>query len=339
MPITATHVRRTRAAALLSATALVAAACGSSSGSSDAETRDGSDHYPVTVENCGDEVTFESEPTDVVMLKSAVVPFLTSVGVLDHVTAKAGAYPDGYFSDDDASRIEEIETLTDRTDSSGHLLISKETVVEREPDLVLGQTDNLNRESLDEVDIPTLEASGLCTKSLPKPGFQQVYDEIEMYGQVFNREDEAEEAVADLEERVDEVTSSVTKGERSGAVLYPTVGGGTTYAYGNKSMPDPWLEAAGMSNVFGDEDERVFEVTLEKLLEEDPDVIVLLYSEGDPKKVEKALTDLPGAKKLTAVKTGQVHTQLFNFAEPASPLVVDGLEDLIEDVETVEGSS
>ena len=193
MPITATPARRTRAAAIVSATALLAAACGSSEGSGDAETRDGSDHYPVTVENCGDEVTIEAEPTNVVMLKSAVVPFLTSVGVLDHVTAKAGAYPDGYFSDDDAKQIEEIETLTDRTDSSGHLLISKETVVEREPDLVLGQTDNLNRESLDEVGIPTLEASGLCPKNLPKPGFQQVYDEIEMYGQVFNREDEADE--------------------------------------------------------------------------------------------------------------------------------------------------
>ncbi len=338
MSITA-PTRRTSAAALVSAAALLAAACGSSSGSGDAETRDGSDHYPVTVENCGEEVTFESEPTNVVMLKSAVVPFLSSVGVLDHVTAKAGVYPDGYFSQDEVGQIEEIETLTDRTDSSGHLLISKETVVEREPDLVLGQTDNLNRDSLDEVGIPTLEASGLCDKNLPKPGFQQIYDEIEMYGQVFNREDEAEEAVTDLEERVDEVTSTVTKGERTGAVLYPTVGGGTTYAYGNKSMPDPLLEAAGMDNVFGDEDERVFEVTLEKLLEEDPDVIVLLYSDGDPKKVEKALTDLPGADKLTAVKTGQVHTELFNFAEPASPLTVDGLESIIAKVEKAEGSS
>lgn len=324
---------RTRAAALVCATALLAAACGSSEGGSDAETRADDGHYPVTVDNCGQEVTIESEPTNVVMLKSAMVPFLTSVGVLDHVSAKAGAYPEGYFESDVAAQVKEIESLTDRTDSSGHLLISKEAVVEREPDLVLGHTDNLNRESLDEVGIPSLEASGLCTTGLPEPGFQQIYDEIEMYGQVFNREEEADDAIADLKKRVATITER-TKGakERSGAVLYPTVGGGTTYAYGNKSMPDPQLEAAGISNVFGDEDERVFEVTLEKLLEEDPDVIVLLYSEGDPKKVEKALTDLPGAEKLSAVKKGQVHTELFNFSEPASPLAVDGLERLIDEV-------
>ena len=314
------------------AAAALAAACGAPSAGTDAQTRDDDGHYPVTVDNCGDEVTIESEPTNAVMLKSAVVPFLTSVGVLDHVGAKAGVYPEGYFTDETATQIEEIETLTDRVDSSGHLLISTEAVLERDPDLVLGHTDNLTRESLDDLGIPSLEASGLCRQDLPDPGFEQVYAEVEMYGRVFNREAEAEEAVAALEQRVEEVTAGVTKGGRTGAVLYPTVGGGTTYAYGNRSMPDPMLEAAGITNVFHDEDERVFEVTLETLLEEDPDVIVLLHSDGDPQAVEDALTSLPGADDLTAVRTGQVHTELFNFAEPASPLVVDGLERLIDAV-------
>ncbi|WP_435200797.1 ABC transporter substrate-binding protein [Janibacter sp. GS2] len=326
--------RRTRITALVGITALLASACGSPSGSTAAETRADEGHYPVTVDNCGDEVTIESEPTDVVVLKSAMVPFLTSVGVLDHVSAKAGAYPPGYFSEDVARQVEDIESLTDRTDASGHLLISREAVVERDPDLVLGHTDNLSRESLEEVGIPSLEASGLCSTGLPEPGFQQIYDEIEMYGQVFNREEEAEQAVTDLRERVETITER-TKGaeQRTGAVLYPTVGGGTTYAYGNRSMPDPQLEAAGITNVFGDQDERVFEVTLERLLEEDPDVIVLLHSDGDPEDVEQALSDLPGASKLTAVRHQQVHTELFNFSEPAGPLAVDGLERLLEDVE------
>lgn len=324
--------RRTRAAALVTATTLLAAARGGLTGGTDAETRAAGGHYPVTVENCGNEVTIEAEPTNVVMLKSAVVLFLTSVGVLDHVSAKAGVYPDGYFSDEVAGQIADVETLTDRVDASGHLLISKEAVIARDPVLVLGQTDNLSHASLAEVGIPSLEASGLCTSNLPEPGFQQIYDEVRMHGQVFNREDEADETVADLEQRVEEVTSGVTKGERTGAVLYPTVGGGTTYAYGNTSMTDPMLAAAGIENVFGSQDKRVFEVTLETLLAKDPDVLVLLHSDGDPQQVEQAVTNLPGAESLTAVRAGAVHTELFNFAEPASPLVVDGLERLIDAV-------
>src|SRR5699024_1568738 len=104
-----TLARRVRATSLVAATTLIAAACGGSSEGSDAETRADDDHYPVTVENCGHDVTIESEPTNVVMLKSAVVPFLTSVGVLDHVSAKAGVYPDGYFSDEVAEQISDVE--------------------------------------------------------------------------------------------------------------------------------------------------------------------------------------------------------------------------------------
>ncbi len=113
-------------------------------------------------------------------------------------------------------------------------------------------------------------------------------------------------------------------------MLYPTVGGGTTYAYGTGSMAHPQLEAAGFENVFGDVDERVFEVTLEELLGRDPDVLVLLHSEGEPGPVEDAITGLPGAEDLTAVRNGDVMTQLFNFTEPPSPLVFEGLARIVD---------
>ena len=113
-------------------------------------------------------------------------------------------------------------------------------------------------------------------------------------------------------------------------MLYPTVGGGVTYAYGTASMAHPQLEAAGFRNVFDDVDERVFEVTIEELLGRNPDVLVLLHSDGDPAAVEKALTGLPGAGDLTAVRTGNVMTQLFNFTEPPTPLSIDGLERIVD---------
>src|SRR5699024_2622261 len=42
------------------------AACGSAEPTSGAPTRADDGHYPVTIENCGDEVTFEAEPRNVV---------------------------------------------------------------------------------------------------------------------------------------------------------------------------------------------------------------------------------------------------------------------------------
>lgn len=286
---------------------------------------------PVTIENCGAEVTFEQVPERVVLLKSSSVPFLHELGVMDRVTARAGQYPAEYYDDETLAELGEIPLLTDELDSSGHLQISKEVVIGEEPDLVLGEVDNLSRSTLAAVGIPLIEEPALCDQGIEHPAFDDVYAQLEVYGKVFGREAEAEEAIANLKDDLTEVEAEV--GEPSGrtaAVLYPTIGGGTTYAYGTKSMAAPQLAAAGFDNVFGDVDERVFEVTLEELLGRDPDVLILLHSEGDPAEVEAAITRLPGAEKLTAVRNGAVMTQLFNFTEPPTPLSIEGLERIVE---------
>lgn len=295
-------------------------------------TSTSSGDYPLTVENCGADVTFDQAPEQVVLLKSAAVPYLHELGVLDRVTARAGQYPAAYYDDATLAELDDIPLLTDELDSSGHLQISKEIVIAEEPDLVLGQVDNLSRDSLEAVEIPLLEEPALCDAvGSERPAFADISEQLRTYGDVFGRAEQAEAAVTALEQRLAEVEAEV--GEPSGrtaAVLYPTVGGGVTYAYGNRSMADPQLAAAGLENVFADVDERVFEVTLEELLGRDPDVLVLLYSDGDPAAVEQAVTGLPGADRLTAVRNGDLMPQLFNFTEPPSPLAVEGLERIVD---------
>lgn len=318
----------------LAALGLMLAGGLSACGSEDADrkpTSSSGGSYPVTIENCGAEVTFDHAPERVVLLKSSSVPFLHALGVMDRVTARAGQYPHEYYDDETVAELDEIPLLTDELDSSGHLQISKEVVISEEPDLVLGEVDNLSRATLDAVGIPLIEEPALCESGTDDPTFDDISAQLEVYGAVFGRADEARAAIADLEDDLADVESEVGKpAGRTAAVLYPTVGGGTTYAYGTKSMAQPQLEAAGFENVFGDVDERVFEVTLEELLGRDPDVLILLHSEGDPDEVEDAITALPGAGELTAVRNGAVMAQLFNFTEPPSPLSVEGLERIVQ---------
>lgn len=306
-------------------------ACGAGSTADPSPASAASDGFPVTVQNCGAELTFDRAPERVVLLKSSAVPFLHELGVLDRVTARAGSYPPEYYDEATLAELETIPLLTDELDTSGHLQISKEVVIAEQPDLVLGEVDNLSRETLDAVGIPLIEEPALCAQGIDRPDFDDVHAQLEVYGQVFGRAAEAEEAIGRLEADLAEVREQIGQPEgRTAAVLYPTVGGGTTYAYGTRSMAHPQLQAAGFENVFGDIDERVFEVTLEELLGRDPDVLVLLHSDGDPDDVADAVTTLPGAEELTAVRTGDVLVQLFNFTEPPTPLSVVGLERIAE---------
>lgn len=311
------------------------AACGSSADDTAPPTSTSTGDYPVTVKNCGANVTFDAAPERVVLLKGSPVSYLHELGVMDRVTARAGVFPKEYFDEATNAELDDVRLLTDKLDTSGHLQISKEIVIAEEPDLVLGEVDNLSRETLGGVGIPLIEEPALCKAGADTdPSFDDIDAQLELYGRVFGREDEAAAAIDRLTERREAISARVSKagtsGPRTAAVLYPTVGGGTTYAYGNTSMAQPQLEAAGFTNVFADVDERVFEVTLEELLGRNPDVLVLLHSDGDPAAVTKAVTDLPGADRLTAVANGDVMPQLFNFTEPASPLAVDGLENIVE---------
>lgn len=303
--------------------------CGLAAGDDGAGTA-GEGGYPLTVENCGADVTFDAAPESVVMLKSAAVPYLAELGVLDRVTARAGEYPRDYYDDRTWAALEQIPALTGKTDTSGHLQISKEVVIGEEPDLVLGEVDNLSRDTLGAVDIPLLEEPAMCAEGVDEPGFDDVADQLTTYGEVFDRRDEAASAVADLEGEVAELTADPAGERRTAAVLYPTVGGGVTYAYGTRSMAHPILEAAGFENVFADTDERVFEVAPEELLGRDPDVLVLLHSAGDPEDVVDAVTELPGADELTAVRDDALMPLLFNYVEPPTPLSVEGLAKIRE---------
>lgn len=312
-------------AALLLATTT---ACGA--GADAAGDEAAAEGFPITIDNCGAEVSLDAPPERVVMLKSAAVPYLHALGVMDRVVARAGDYPADYYDAETQAELDDIPLLTDEMDTSGHLQISKEVVIGEEPDLVLGEVENLSRDTLDAVGIDLLEEPAMCAEGVADPGFDDVYSQLETYGEVFDREDEAAKAVADLRERVTELEATKVGEGRTAAVLYPTVGGGVTYAYGTRSMAHPQLEAAGFEDVFADVDERVFEVSTEDLLERDPDVIILLHNTGDPKKVEESVTQLAGAEDLTAVRNGDVMAQLFNFTEPPSALSVDGLERIIE---------
>lgn len=331
-PITrsgATTFRRRALALTCSLAALaVAAACGSGGAADIAES--GDDTAGITVENCAATVELDAPPERVVMLKSASTPYLAELGVLDRVVARAGSYPRDYYSDDTWQEVEQIPLLTDRLDSAGHLQISRETVLAKEPDLVLGEVDNLDRDTLAASGIPLIEEPTLCDNHTGEPGFSDVSDQLRLYGKVFGVPERAEEAVERVENRLTQITAKVDKGEdRTVAVLYPSVGDGPTYAYGTGSMTHAVVEAAGFSNVFSDNSSRVFEVSREELIGRNPDVLVLLYSDGEPAAVEDAVAAIPGIKDVTAVREDAVVTLLFNFGEPPSPLSLDGLDRIV----------
>ncbi|MDO5677011.1 MAG: ABC transporter substrate-binding protein [Propionibacteriaceae bacterium] len=277
----------------------------------------------ISVENCGATVTFSEPPERVTLIDNPSVATLAALGVLDRVTAKAGLYPTQYYPAEVAQQLESIETLTDKVDATGHLQISREMVTATSPDLVIGSSDTVNRTTLGDT-TPLLDEPAYCGSLTGEVTFEDAFDQVRLHGEVFQRQEAAVEYIEALQQRVAEAQREPDG--RTVAVLYPTPGSPVAYAYGHGSMSHPVVTAAGLTNVFADEEQRVFEVSAEELVARNPDVILALYSDGDPQAILDAVTALPGADAITAVRDGHILPMLLSFAEPPSPLAVDGLE-------------
>lgn len=109
--------------------------------------------------------------------------------MLDRVVAKAGEYPDEYFDDETNAALEKIPSLTSRMDSSGHLELSKESIMAEEPDLIIGQSETVNPETT--IETALVQEPGFCGE-VKNASFDDVYDHIDLYGTLFAKEDEAQ---------------------------------------------------------------------------------------------------------------------------------------------------
>lgn len=284
---------------------------------------------PIEVTNCGTTVSFPAPPERIALLNNAPTLTLYELGVLDRAVLRAGVFDEDYYADRHPGVLDElaeIPSLTDRVDESGHLRISLEPILDATPDVVLGSTDTINAQTM-AGRAPVIQEEGFCGLG-HNATFDDVLSEVRLYGQIFDRTEHAEELVAALTERIDAVraeASDVGRG-RSVAVLYPTPGGTVTYAYGRGSMSFPLTEAAGLRNVFEDSAERVFEVTPEELVKRDPEIVLVLHSSVGAEEAIDALRHTPGAEGLAE----RALPLSLSYAEPPTPLAVDGLELLTE---------
>ncbi|SLN04585.1 ABC transporter (iron.B12.siderophore.hemin), periplasmic substrate-binding component [Brachybacterium faecium] len=266
------------------------------------------------------------------LLESAPVTTLDGIGVLDRVVGRAGVFPPGYYEDELADRIEAIPALSEDIDASGHLQISQEMVIALTPDIVFGLPDGVTREALADAGAQVVVQDIYCGTEEERASFETLHATIATYGEIFDRADEAETLTASLQDRVQAVSdASGDLGVATATVLYPSVGGGPLYTYGAGSMVTAQLDALGLENVFAGSAERVVEISAEPLLDADPDVLIVLYQgEGDGSALVEEVTAQDQLASLRAVQQGALLPLLFNFAEPASPLVVDGLERIHE---------
>lgn len=279
----ATTGSRARAATLAVAVVVGLTGCGASEvveSASPAATGEGRTEYPLTLENCGQEVTIESAPARVVSLDQNSTEILLSLGLEDRVVGTA-SWTDPVL-DSLATANEDVPRLADNAPTY-------EVLLGADPDFVtasFGRHYNeggvVTRERLGETGIGSYLSPTDCdngqsingggTRTTPLTA-DTLYQEIRELAEIFDVADRGEQLVADLQERAAAATEGVDFGGRT--VMFWFSDTKTPYVAGGLGTPSLLATTTGMENVFGDTAEDWPAVGWESVVAADPDILVL----------------------------------------------------------------
>jgi iron complex transport system substrate-binding protein len=299
------------------ATALLLAGCGDSDDA--ASTAAAKSVYPLTIDNCGQEITLGQRPEAIFTSGTTPVNLLVGVGAADAIVGRSGEFGQDLV-EGVGEAVEDVPVATpDRP--------TAEVVIGSGADLLFSDPPNL--EGLG----PQLDAAGVKVLSTCNHNtFEEVWSSLDLLGRMMGTEDQTGTLVDGLQERLEDVEAGRPGGDRRAAVV--SVFESTLYADGNATLKHSMLEILGLRNVFADQDQETFEVNVEALIDADPEVIVLAYGTDDEtfEDARRILAETPGADQIAAVRDDAIVGIPFTLSY-GSPEAVDGLEGLAEGLE------
>jgi ABC-type Fe3+-hydroxamate transport system substrate-binding protein len=177
--------------ALLLALVLALTGCGSDAddGAEAATGTEGSD-FPVTVTGTDGDITIDERPDAIVSLSATSTEMLFAIGAGDQVTAV-----------DDTSNYPDDAPVTDLSAFTPNA----EAIAAYEPDLVILSNDlNGIVDALDSLAVPTLLLAAAET-------VDDTYAQLETLGEATGHAEEADEVIADVQDRMKAAVASVSE--------------------------------------------------------------------------------------------------------------------------------
>ncbi|SFB19465.1 iron complex transport system substrate-binding protein [Rhizobium sp. NFR07] len=307
--------------------------------------------YPLTIENCGQSVTFDKAPEKIVSIGQGMTEILFSLGLADKI-AGTGVWV-GPVLPQYAEANAGIKRLSDNDPSF-------ESVVGEEPDLVaaefewhVGTQGSVGkREQFSGLGINTYVSPADCVAKINADGgdgvrkelftMELVYQEIEELAQIFDIKDRGDALVADLKKREAEAVASVSGAAAKNLPIVFWFSSkevkGDAFIAGKNSAPAYILKTLGAKNVVTTEEEWPL-VGWETISQSNPSVIVIAtmdrrrYAADDPEvKIDFLKTD-PVTRELDAVKNERF---VMMDAQSMNPTIrtIDGIETLAKGIKS-----
>jgi ABC-type Fe3+-hydroxamate transport system substrate-binding protein len=291
--------------ALLLAPVLALTACGSDADADPAAAASPESAWPVTVTGADGDLTIEERPEAIVSLSATSTEMLFAIGAGDQVTAV-----------DDNSNYPEDAPVTDLSAFTPNA----EAIAGYEPDLVVLSNDlNGIVAALDSLAVPTLLLEAAAS-------IDDTYAQLETLGDATGHPEEADEVIADVQDRIATAVASVpddVAGMRVYHELDPSFFSadsstfiGSVYAlFGLENIADGADDAAG----------GYPQLSAEYVVGEAPDLIVLADTKCCGQSAA-TVAERPAFDTVPAVKEGRVLAADDDIASRWGPRIAEFVE-------------
>lgn len=265
--------------------------------------------FPLTITDDRDrEVTIAKQPERIISLSPANTEILFALDLGEKVVGITDVcdYP---------SQTEEKEKI------GGYANPNLEKIIQLKPDFILASYGN-PPELIDQLDQLNYTVVSLNPKSI-----DQVISSIIMVGRITGKEEEAARLTEEMKERIEAVlseTSSLVENKRP-RVLY-VVWYKPLWTAGSGTFIDELIQKAGGINIAGDIAGWP-QMSLEIVIEKNPQVIIVGYSEDQPELIE-AVKNESVLDQTDAFKHNRIYTIDTDIVSRTGPRIVNALEEM-----------
>ncbi|MEI3605260.1 ABC transporter substrate-binding protein [Pseudogracilibacillus sp. SE30717A] len=219
----------------------------------------------LTFDNYGREVVVTEKPTKVLTLGPNTTEVMIALGLENNIIGNSlnnhsrGPLPE--FAD----AYEKIPELT-------YGPVTREAVATSGADFIYGIDWEFGGEGLD---LEELNGLGITTYMNSATSMEEIYQEVEDLGKIFEAEDEAKAFISDQKNRIEAVEEKVSDEKVVNVLVYDS-GGDGVFTAGGTNFETLLIELAGGKNIFDDiTDKEWATVSYEEVAAREPDVILV----------------------------------------------------------------
>lgn len=233
--------------------------------------------YPVTVQSCDREVSFDAAPSKAVSNDVNLTEMMLVLGLRDRMVGYSGI--SGWKTLDEEMRegVDELPELSAKYPT-------KEVLAGADADFFFAGWNygmkvggEVTPETLEPLGIKTYELTESCIFVGPKAKstMDDMYNDILNLGKIFGVEARAEELVAGWKAELAETTKGIDRSKPLRVFVYDS-GEDAPFTAGGYAIPTALIEAAGGVNIMADLDKSWAEVGWEAVVEDNPEVVVIV---------------------------------------------------------------